>query len=103
LRSGRPAALNEREKDVLVMASTINNRLTPRVLKKELELEVSTRTIDRTLQEAGLFGRVALKKRKFDDEEKKKRLSFAEGYKHWTEKEWERVLFADEAIIQGEG
>jgi hypothetical protein len=85
------------------MASTINNRLTPRVLKKELELEVSTRTIDRTLQEAGLFGRVALKKRKFDDEEKKKRLSFAEGYKHWTEKEWERVLFADEAIIQGEG
>ncbi len=66
LRSGRPTALKEKEKAVLVMASTINNRLTPRELKKELELEVSARTIDRTLQEAGLFGRVALKKRKFD-------------------------------------
>jgi hypothetical protein len=102
-RSGRPSVVSEEEKEVLVMASTINNRLTPRGLKKELEFEVSTRTIDRTLQEAGLFGRVALKKRKFDEEEKRKRLSFAEGYKHWSEKEWERVLFADEAIVQGEG
>src|SRR3954452_11237067 len=33
----------------------------------------------------------------------KKRLAFAEGYKHWKKEDWERVLFADEAIIQGEG
>jgi transposase len=103
LRSGRPTALKEKEKEELVMVSTINNRLTPRELKKEVGVEVSARTIDRTLQEADLFGRVALKKRKFDEEEMKKRLSFAEGYKHWRGKEWERVLFADEAIVKGEG
>jgi hypothetical protein len=85
------------------MASTDNPRFTPRVLKLKVGLEVSTRTVDRTLQAADLFGRVALKKRKFDEEEKRKRLAFAEGYKHWNEKEWERVLFADEAIIEGEG
>jgi hypothetical protein len=59
--------------------------------------------VDRRLQEVGLFGRVALKKRKFDEEEMRKRLSFAEGYKHWKEEDWERVLFADEAIVKGEG
>ena len=59
--------------------------------------------MDRRLQEAGLFGRVALKKRAFTPEDKRRRLAFAEGYKHWKEKDWERVLFADEAIVQGEG
>src|SRR6202040_1224047 len=76
---------------------------TPRQILKELDLNVSDRTVDRRLQEAGLFGRVALKKRAFDEAEKKRRLSFAEGYENWTEKQWERVLFADEAIIQEEG
>jgi transposase len=103
LRSGRPTELKEEEKEALVMASTADSHLTPRMLMFKVGLDVSTRTIDRTLQEAGLFGRVALKKRKFDEEEKRKRLSFAEGYKHWTKEQWERVLFADEAIIQGEG
>ena len=64
---------------------------------------MSARTIDRRLQEAGLFGRVALRKQVFDEDDKKKRLSFAEGYKNWTEEQWERVVFADEAIVQGYG
>jgi hypothetical protein len=56
------------------------NLCTPRVLKLKLGLEVSTSTIDRTLQEAGLFDRVALKKRAFDEEERM-RLAFANAYK----------------------
>jgi transposase len=103
LRCGRKRKTTEQKDENLVMMSTINTRFTPKELKKELDLNVSPRTIDRRLQEAGLFGRVALKKRAFDEEEKKQRLAFANGYKDWKEKEWERVLFADESIIQGEG
>ncbi len=81
----------------------MNHYLVPKQILQELNLNVSSRTVDRRLQEAGLFGRVALKKRRFDEEEKRKRLSFAEGYKHWTKEQWERVIFADEAIVKGEG
>ena len=47
----------------------------------------------------GLFGRVARHKKKFTEEEKRKRLSFAEGYKHWTPDDWMNVLFADEKMF----
>lgn len=100
---GRKRKTSEEEDIDIVASSVIDPHLTSRQLQKELELEVSWRTIDGRLQRAGLFGRVARKKRIFSDEEKKKRISFAEGYKSWTVREWSRVIFADEAIIQGEG
>jgi transposase len=79
-RSGRPRETSEDENINIVATSVIDHYLTPRQLLKELDLNISARTVDRRLQEAGLFGRVALKKRKFDEEEKKKRLSFVKGY-----------------------
>ena len=102
-RSGRPRETSEDENVHIVATSVIDHYITPRRILKELDLSISARTVDRRLQEAGLFGRVALKKRRFDEEEKKKRLSFAEGYKHWTKEQWERVIFADEAIVKGDG
>jgi hypothetical protein len=76
---------------------------TPRRIKRKLQLDVSSRTIDRRLIEVGLFGRVARHKKKFSEEEIRKRLSFAEGYKNWTEDQWMQVMFADEKIFWGEG
>jgi transposase len=103
LRSGRPRETTDQENIDIIASCVINSHLTPKGVLQELDLNVSARTIDRRLQEAGLFGRVTMKKRVFTEEDKRKRLSFAEGYRHWKEKDWERVLFADEAIIQGEG
>jgi transposase len=103
LRSGRPRETTEEVDIDVVATSVIDHRRTPKQIREELDLDVSARTIDRRLQEAGLFGRVALKKKAFDEEEKKQRLSFAEGYKSWSEEDWERVIFADEAIIKGVG
>lgn len=102
-RSGRPRETTADENINIVAVSVMDHYLTPQQILKELDLNISARTVDRRLQEAGLFGRVALKKRKFDEEEKRKRLSFAEGYRHWTKEQWERVVFADEAIVHGEG
>ena len=64
---------------------------------------MSARTVDRHLQEAGLFGRVARQKRDYSEGEVKKRLSFAEGYAHWTAEDWSKVLFSDEKIFWGRG
>lgn len=100
---GRARKTSATDDSDIIKHSTSNPFSTPRLIRHELELEVSTRTIDRRLQEAGLFGRVARRKRIFTEVEIKKRLAFAEGYKHWLEKDWERVLFSDEAIVQGEG
>jgi transposase len=102
-RSGRPSSLSDEEKEELVMVSSVNSRYTPKKLKVICNSEVSTRTIDRTLQAAGLFGRVAAKKRIFTDEDKRKRLSFAAGYSKWSEEDWDHVVFADEAVIEGAG
>jgi transposase len=102
-RSGRPRETTSDDDLSLLFVSTVDHYFTPREIAFELELDVSARTIDRRLKEFGLPGRVARKKRVFTEEDMKKRLSFAEGYQHWTEQDWERVLFADESIIQGEG
>ena len=102
-RSGRPRETTEEENEAIVFISVVNHFFTPREIVHQLNLSVSPATVDRRLQEAELFGRVARRKRAFTEEEMKKRLSFAEGYKHWKKKDWERVIFADESIIQGEG
>jgi transposase len=89
LRSGRPRDTTDQENITIVASCVIHSHLTPKGVLQELDLNVSARTIDRRLQEAGLFGRVAMKKRVFTEEDKRKRLSFAEGYRHWKEADWE--------------
>ena len=102
-RSGRKRKTTA-EQDAAVVAEARETKFTtPRRIKRKLGLNVSSRTIDRRLIEVGLFGRVARHKKKFSDEEIRKRLSFAEGYKSWTEEDWMRVEFADEKIFWGEG
>jgi hypothetical protein len=102
-RSGRPRKTNEETDKRIEEKAREIKFTTPRQIKRKLELDVSPHTIDRRLQEVGLFGRVARHKKKFSDEERRKRLSFAEGYKNWTEDQWLHVLFADEKMFWGEG
>jgi hypothetical protein len=102
-RSGRPRETTELDDEVLVAAVVIQPFTTPRQLKRKLEMDVSPRTLDRRLIEAGLPGRVAVHAKDFTDEDIRKRLSFAEGYKNWTTEQWERVLFSDEKKFLGKG
>jgi transposase len=102
-RSGRPRCTDELQDTSIVMQARVIKFTSPRQIKKELELDVSRMTIDRRLQEAGLFGRVARHKRDYTEEEVRKRLSFANGYKNWTKEMWEKVLFSDEKCFYGKG
>jgi len=103
-RSGRPRLTDEAIDTAIVGAAYVeNNFCTPRGLKRKYQFEPSARTIDRRLREANLFGRVARHKKRLTDEEKRARLSFAEGYLHMTEEEWMKIMFADEKKFKGEG
>jgi transposase len=102
-RSGRPHLTTYLEDTAIVAASVVEPFTTPRGLKRKVELDVSPRTIDRRLIEAGLPGRVAKHMYEFTEEHIRQRLSFAEGYKNWTEEQWESVLFTDETSFKGAG
>jgi transposase len=102
-RSGRKRKTTA-EQDAAIIAEAKETKFTtPRRIRRKLGMDVSSRTIDRRLIEVGLFGRVARHKKKFSEEEKRKRLSFAEGYRSWTPAQWMKVVFADEKIFWGKG
>ena len=73
---------------------------TPRDIRRREQLPLSSRTVRRRLNEAGLYGRVALREHPYTREHLRKRLSFAEGYGKWTAAEWDRVLFTDESRVE---
>jgi len=103
-RSGRPRMTDEAMDTAIVGAAYVeNNFCTPRGLKRKYQFEPSARTIDRRLREANLFGRVARHKKRLTAEEKRARLSFAEGYLHMSEEEWMNIMFADEKKFKGDG
>jgi transposase len=100
-RSGRKRKTTAEQDAAIVAEAEATKFTTPRRIRRKLGMDVSSRTIDRRLIEVGLFGRVARHKKKFSEEEIRKRLSFAEGYKNWTVKQWMNVLFADEKMGRG--
>lgn len=104
-RKGRPRCTDEATDTAIAFTAHVDVFTSPRQIRRKLQFgdEVSISTIDRRLQEAGLFGRVARHKRDYSAEEVRKRLSFAEGYKDWTEEMWEKVLFSDEKCFYGKG
>jgi transposase len=96
-RSGRPRETDEAtDINIAVMARVEPHQSTPKQVKHNLDLDVSARTVRRRLDEAGLHGRVEREEHILDENDLLRRLAFANGYKHWTAAEWERVIFSDE-------
>jgi transposase len=96
-RSGRPHATDEAtDINIAVMACVEPHQSTPKQVKRKLDLDVSARTVRRRLDEAVLFGRVEREEHILDENDLRRRLAFAHGYKHWTAADWERVIFSDE-------
>jgi hypothetical protein len=54
------------------------------------------RTVRRRLDEVNLFGRVAREKDDYDERILTKRLSFARGFLHFSQADWDTVIFSDE-------
>jgi transposase len=102
-REGRPRCTDEALDTAIAFTARVDIFTSPRQIRRKLQLEPSISTIDRRLQEAGLFGRVAAHKRDYTEDEIRKRLSFAEGYKDWSKEKWCTVLMSDEKCFMGRG
>jgi transposase len=96
-RSGRPTITDEStDSNIVVAAEADPHHSTPKRVKRKLDLHVSPRTVRRRLDEAGLHGRIAREEKELDENDIRRRLAFANGYRLWTEADWERVIFSDE-------
>lgn len=102
-RTGRPRSTDALADGAILRASELDHFATGKDIRHQLALPVSDDTVGRRLDAAGLPSRVAARKRHFTEKERKKRLSFCHGYKHWTAEDWEKVIMSDEVTIEGEG
>jgi len=93
-RSGRPRCADESTDVAIADYATEKRFTTPREIKNELELDCSSRTIRRRLDEVDLHGRVLKEEHAFTHEHIRNRIAFAEGYSRWTEDDWSRVMFS---------
>jgi len=98
-RSGRPRITNDSIDQEIVDFARETPLTTPRIVRNELNIDASARTVRRRLDEVGLFGRLARVEFPLTEEHIRKRLDFAHTYKHWTEAQWECVAFGDESYI----
>ncbi|WP_309445178.1 IS630 family transposase [Dyella sp.] len=96
-RRGRPRCTDEAtDINVAVVARVEPHQSTPKQVKRKLDVDASPRTVRRRLDEAGLYGRVEREEHTLDENDLRRRLSFAHGYAHWTAADWERVIISDE-------
>jgi transposase len=102
-RSGRPPKTDAAADTAIVEQAKADPFLSNKQIRYKLKLPISSDTVGRRLDAAALPSRFAAKKRHYTDEQRRARLSFANGYKHWTAEQWERVIFSDEVTIEGEG
>jgi hypothetical protein len=95
-RSGHPRCTDDDTDQRIADFADEKVKTTPKDIVRELELPVSARTVRRRLDEVGLYGRVQQEEHAYTDENIRRRISFAEGYSHWNEDDWSRVIFSDE-------
>lgn len=93
-KCGRKPKLNERLKRKLKNMVIKNRKSTKKQLVEELKeygVNVSPKTVERTLKNEGLNARRPRKKQKISPAMAKKRLQWAKGLKHWTQDDWKKV------------
>ena len=95
-RSGRPRCTEEETDETMEEFAEEKKFVTPRDIRRELQLACSARTVRRRLDEVDLFGRVAREADTYDARILRLRLSFARGFLHFTEAEWDTVICSDE-------
>lgn len=62
-------------------------------------VQISRRTVQNRLIEAGLYGRVSRKKPLVTPRQRKNRIAFARSHASWTEHQWKFILWSDETKI----
>lgn len=94
--SGRKRATTVEEDELILHEHEKNWNATLDQLKSNLGLKVHKTTIKNRLNENGIFSFPSTKKPKITEENRKKRLIWANEHKRWGYRRWSRCLFSDE-------
>jgi transposase len=95
-RSGRRRCTTDETDQQIGLLSDKQPTLTPKDIRRELQLPVSPHTISRRLDEIGLWSCVQETEHELTEFDLQRRLAFAHQYESWTEDQWARVFFSDE-------
>jgi len=98
-RSGRPRCTTDDIDQEIGLYSDAHVQALPRDIVSELELPVSARTVARRRLEIDLHIYVQRREHVFTPWDLQRRIAFAEGYAHWTEADWRRVLWSDHTLF----
>uniref|UniRef100_A0A914YUJ1 Transposase n=1 Tax=Panagrolaimus superbus TaxID=310955 RepID=A0A914YUJ1_9BILA len=100
-RSGRPKKTTCRIDKAIVRKSVADPRKNAGEIANEINEEhcisISYKTAGRRLSDAGLNGRVPVKKPLISTKNRAARLRFAREHQHWTVEQWKKVLWSDES------
>jgi transposase len=101
LKTGRPRKTNANIDKRIKKLSESDPRMSSDKIKvkicRDYDVIITDRTVRRRLCEAGLMGRVAVKKPLLSKKNRKARIKFAQQHLHWTTQKWNTVLWSDES------
>lgn len=101
VRLGRPRVTTKAEDKSITLSCKRDRRLTAQEITSNFNSShaknVSEKTVRVCLKEAGLNGRVAVRKPLLRSVNRAKTLQWAKHYKNWTEEDWRKVLWTDES------
>lgn len=96
-RGGRTRKTSQRTDNLIVQLAKKNPEIVPRQIIKDLNLQISTRSVRRRLLKASLRGCRPAHKPMISMKNKAKRLKFAKEHLNWPISKWKTVLFSDES------
>ena len=99
-KKGRPRTLNNDQIGMLIENCEDDRTSSVKERRKDLNLEASRSTINKTLLELGYKAYKARKKPVLTVDNIRGRLQFAREYKDWTFEDWSNVIFTDECSFR---
>lgn len=98
-RKGRQPILSTRDLRKIKNNILKNRHVTLHEIRNELPINVSTKTIGRSLTQLGYCSRKAIKKPFISKKNAKRRVLWCHTFRKWSVKDWKRVIWSDECII----
>lgn len=102
-KQGRPRVLDKHDEKYISRLASTGKASTGTQISQELQnyagISASPRTIMRALNRCGIKSRYKKKKPQLSKTHRRRRREFEISHRHWSETDWDRVLWSDETKI----